>query len=511
MDDFEKGYKFAIRHSDGVYAGSFGAEYVRSVEDAINELYRRMNAYEYYKATKPAQESLKGFIAEEFAAGTANVDAAVKGSGQRFSVPQSHDLGSIDVAELGGEAAYQLKFYESPYQTVRALGTTLFDRYHSSKAASSMDFDSWAASVGRVGAKPSDLLYDGQLGLVAKDKLEACKQEAFKLLAKSKALGKEDEADRWQKVSDFLVDRVRGENGIEGRALELADARQKAVDVSSGKALDPVDDGMTSADVIHIQNILRQSLKAGATAAAVSAALRVAPEIYRAIDRLISEGKLDKENIRAIGAATLDGGATGFINGTAAATVTALACKGTFGSAIKAAAGKALGPTVIGTLVVMTVEACKDAYLLARGEKTQEDFANGIFQGAFTSAVALAGAGIATIVSGGAALPVLIGSIVGSAAGSLAFSPAKSCVLKLATTTGFSFFGLVQQDYELPDTTAQRLGLKRPSLNRAKLSTFKPERALTHESKVKQASVHTIDVAYNERGIVGVNKVGYLP
>lgn len=195
MDDFEKGYDFAIRHSDGLYAGRFGADYVRSVEDAIGELYRRMNAYDYYKATKPAQESLKGFLAEEFAAGTANVDAAVKGSSQRFFVPQSRDLGSIDVAELGGEAAYQLKFYENPYRTVRALGTTLFDRYHSSKASASMDFDSWAASVGRSGAKPSDLLYDGQLGLVAKDKLEACKQEAFKLLANSKALGKEDEVD----------------------------------------------------------------------------------------------------------------------------------------------------------------------------------------------------------------------------------------------------------------------------------------------------------------------------
>lgn len=511
MDDFEKGYNFAIEHSDGLYAADFGAGYVRNVEDAISELYRRMNAYDYYKATEPAQESLKGFLAEEFAAGTANIDAALKGSSQRFYVPQSRGLGSVDVAERGGDALYQLKFYKSPYQTVRALGTTLFDRYHGLKAAATMDFDTWAASVGRSGANRFDLLYEGQLGLVAEDKLEACRDEAFRLLARSKDLGNEEEIVRWQKVSDALVDRVRGEKGVKGRPLRLADARQKAIDVSNGKTLDSADDGIAVSDVIQVQNILRQSLRAGATAAAVSAALKVAPEIYRAIDLLISDGKLDKDSIRAIGAATLDGSATGFVNGTATAAVTALACKGAFGSMIKAAVSKTLGPTVIGTLVVMTIEACKNAYLFARGEKTQQDFANSIFQGAFTSVVVLVGAGIATLVSGGAALPVLIGSIVGSAAGSLAFSPAKSCVLKLASTTGFSFFGLVQQDYELPDSTAYSLGLKRAVLKRPKVATFVPEQVQTHNPKVKRANVHTINIAYNNRGIIEINKVGYLP
>ena len=57
---------------------------------------------------------------------------------------------------------------------------------------------------------------------------------------------------------------------------------------------------MTASEVIQIQNVLQQSLKAGATAAAVSAALKVAPEIYRAIDQLIADGELDEDSIRAI-------------------------------------------------------------------------------------------------------------------------------------------------------------------------------------------------------------------
>lgn len=509
MDDFERGYEFADSHGSGLYSAEMGAEYVHEVEAAIAELYRRMNAYDYYKATKPAQESLKGLIAEEFAAGTANVDAVVKGSGERFAVLQSHDLGSVDVAGTSG-AAFQLKVYENPYQTVRALGTTLFDRYNGLNAASSMSFDEWAISVGRPGANPSDLLYEGQFGLVASDKLDACKIEASKLVARNKALERESEVARWEKVVDSLTDRIRGRGGVESRPITVAEARQKAVDISSGRVLNPADDHMTVSEVIRMQDVLRQSLKSGVTAAVISAAFKAAPEIYRAIDYLIAEGELDENSIRAIGAATFDGGATGFVNGTAAAAITTMACKGAFGRTIMSAASRAIGPTVIGTLVVMTIETCKDAYLMAKGEKTRQDFASGVIQGAFMSAVTLAGAGIASIVTGGAALPVLIGSIVGSAAGGLAFVPIKSCVLKMAGDSGLSFFGLAQRGYELPESTARELGIKRASFKAAQFVTAESNGSEVQGAKVKQARVHTIGFSSNGWDMVEVNKIGYI-
>lgn len=512
MGSFEEGYDFAVRQAGGTYAAGVGSSYVREVESTIRELYRRMNAYDYYKATKPAQDSLKGFIAEEFAAGTANVDAAVRGSRERFAVLQSHDLGSIDVASMGGSgSAYQLKMYGNPRQTVRALGTTLYDRYYSSRSAASMSFDDWAASVGRAGGKPGDLLYEGQAGLVAGDKLEACKNEAFRLLAKNRALGKKGEAARWQKVADLLTDRVHGEKGVEGRPLSLEEARRMAVDVSSGKSLDPSDQGMTTAEVIKLQNVLSQSLKAGASAAAISAAMKVAPEIYRAIDRLVAEGELDEESLRAIGAATLEGGATGFVNGTATAAITAAACKGALGKTIMNAASKSMGPAVIGTLVVLTIEACKDAYLVAKGEKSGEELASNLAQGTFASVVMLAGVGIASIVTGGAAIPMLVGSFVGSAAGGLAFAPVRSCVLKIASESGFTFFGLIQQDYALPERTVRELGIQRAQFKVAPVSTVNPGSSSAQGAKAKHASLHTIGISYNERGIVGVNKIGYIP
>lgn len=509
MNEFEQGYAFAVKQGSATWGAAAASDYVHQVEGAIDELYRRMNAYDYYKATVPAQESLKGFIAEEWAAGTANVDAAVKGRQALAEVLKSTELGSVDVATLEG-GIYQLKFYSDPSGTVKALGTTFREVYSASKASASMSFEEWAASKGLAGRLPADLLYEGQWGVVAADKLADCQTEAFKRLAKAKALGRPDEVARWQKVSDALTDRIETTDGVSSRPLTLEDARQKAIAVSSNKELSPEADGMTTAELVKVQNLMTQALKAGATAAAVSAVVKMVPEIYKAIDYLITEGELDEESLRAIGAATLDGGATGFINGSATAAITVAAGKGVFGQAIKAAISKPLGPTVIGTLVVLTVETCRDAYLMARGQRTANDFASNLVQGVFVTVLSLAGAAIASAVAPEATIPMLIGSAVGSAVGCLAFAPVKSCILRASTVSGFTFFGLIEQDESLPPQLLKELGIKGARYKVAEYRTERLDEPSFQAPSAKMAGLHTLGVRQLSRDVIGVNKVGYV-
>ena len=509
MNEFEQGYAFAVKQGSATWGAAAASDYLHQVEGAIDELYRRMNAYDYYKATVPAQESLKGFIAEEWAAGTANVDAAVKGRQALAEVLKSTELGSVDVATLEG-GIYQLKFYSDPSGTVKALGTTLREVYSASKASASMSFEEWAASKGLAGRLPADLLYEGQWGVVAADKLADCQTEAFKRLAKAKALGRPDEVARWQKVSDALTDRIETADGVSSRPLTLEDARQKAIAVSSNKELSPEADGMTTAELVKVQNLMTQALKAGATAAAVSAVVKMVPEIYKAIDYLITEGELDEESLRAIGAATRDGVATGFINGSATAAITVAAGKGVFGQAIKAAISKPLGPTVIGTLVVLTVETCRDAYLMARGQRTANDFANNLAQGVFVTVLSLAGAAIASAVAPEATIPMLIGSAVGSAVGCLAFAPVKSCILRASTVSGFTFFGLIEQDESLPPQLLKELGIKGARYKVAEYRTERHDEPSFQAPSAKMAGLHTLGVRQLSRDVIGVNKVGYV-
>ena len=81
----------------------------------------------------------------------------------------------------------------------------------------------------------------------------------------------------------------------------------------------------------------------------------------------------------------------------------------------------------------------------------------------------------------------------------MAFKPVSSCVMKVCINSGVTFFGLVEQDYEVPKRLLSMLGIKGASIKTARVKT----------AAVLTAALHTADVAFFERGLVGVNKVAY--
>ena len=287
------------------------------IQLVTEELYSAMNSYDHCKNSKAAQDSLKGFLAEEWAFGTANVDAAVKRVGAKGIRLDSHDLGSADVA--WGADQYQLKFLTDPKNIARKLATTLRDSHNGRpKRYADLSFDERADEKGFTGKTPDDLLYGDMSGLIPSDKLEAAKQYTLMRIERAKGRGLDEEVRRWTKVRDSLTDRIKTPEGVEGRPAMNEEMRRKAIDVSSKKKLDPADDGMTASQLIAASDIVKQSLKAGGTAAALSTALSVAPEIYRAIDYLIAEGEIDDEHLKSLGTAACAGAANGFVSGSAA-------------------------------------------------------------------------------------------------------------------------------------------------------------------------------------------------
>ena len=508
MNDFDRGYEFAALNTLGVYYGSDSAKWINDVEGAIEKLYSAMNSYDHYKNSVQAQESLKGFLAEEWAFGTANIDAAVKRVSQEGSRLDSHDLGSADVR--WDEDLYQLKFLTDPKSIARKLGTTLGDSYSSrAKRYKDLSFEEWAKLKGFEGKSPDDLLYADMKGLVPPDELEEVRQYAVKRIERARSRGLNAEVDRWTKVRDNLTDRVRADNGVEGREATNAEMREKAVKVSNGEKLDPADDNLTTAQLIETEAILKSSLKAGASAAAISAALKVAPEIYRSIDYMIQEGEIDEEHIKAIGAAAIGGAASGFVTGSATAAITAAAGKGLFGQTIKSAAMSSKGANVIAALVVLTVEACRDSYLVVSGRMKPVEMASGLSQSALLAVCGFAGAAVAAAVSGGAAIPILIGSFAGTAVGGLGLSTGGSCVMRVCVDNGVTFFGLVEQDYEIPQPLLKKLGLKSATVKSAEVRSAQVNAPRLSTPKIKTAQLHTVDIAFIERDLVGVNKVGY--
>ncbi|RDB57947.1 hypothetical protein C1881_06655 [Slackia isoflavoniconvertens] len=159
---------------------------------------------------------------------------------------------------------------------------------------------------------------------------------------------------------------------------------------------------------------------------------------------------------------------------------------------------------------LLTMETCRNSYLVASGQIEPVEMASNMGQSVFSTVMMLGGAAVATALTGGATFPVLIGSFAGGAAGSMAFRPVSSCVMKVCVNSGITFFGLVEQDYGVPKRLLSMLGIKGASIKTARVKTAAVSTAPRLSApSVKTACLHTADVVFFERGLVGVNKVAY--
>lgn len=70
-------------------------------------------------------------------------------------------------------------------------------------------------------------------------------------------------------------------------------------------------------------------------------------------------------------------------------------------------------------------------------------------------------------------------------------------------------FGLVEQNYELPEAVLKEMGVEIVPINRAKVGTATVDRTQP-TSNIKRSVYETINITVLRRGIIGVNKIGYV-
>lgn len=104
----------------------------------------------------------------------------------------------------------------------------------------------------------------------------------------------------------------------------------------------------------------------------------------------------------------------------------------------------------------------------------------------------------------------MLGSFLGSIVGSLVYDAGKRVCLSFCVELGFTFFGLVKQDYVLPKDVIESLGLKvfkyeKFIFNTPDIKKFEPKRF-----NYKKFEPNTINIYFLRRGVIGVNKVGYV-
>lgn len=503
MEKVEEGFKFAERQYGLQYAVAVGDDYIADINDAIDDAVVNLTDLAQRNINKNNKQ-LGGDIAEIWHEGTFNINAAIKRSTDHATAGRVNTLGSPDVV-LDSGAEYSLKYYASAMGSGKAQAASPFFEYRSNGGKKSIEeYLQMHPEFTREQALGSPL-YEGQYRLIPDDQLEEAKAWLRRKALDEIARGDGQEQryiDAYnmlaQKNGHAVIDNGHGVHSIPLTKHESTELAQLAKENN----IDPQRWGLTTENLVSFDDILQGSFKAGTSAALIDMVFKVAPEIFKAIDYLIKTGEIDLEAFKKVGVAAISGAAQGFIVGSISYAITASCKAGMLGQSLKN-----LDPHVAGAIAVVAFDTLCNAIKVARGEMSLVGMVGNFTQDAFVSACMLAGGAVLQPVLG--PLGYLLGSILGSAVGGLAYSMGRNIVLSLCVNHGFTAFGLVEQNYKLPEGLLRKAGFPIFESPKFEYKKFQTDVFKAPSFEFKHFDYETIGITILKRGFIDISTVGY--
>jgi hypothetical protein len=473
--ELQQGWEFAASIVGAHYSGDMASNYVNKVQEAIQQLEYSINNHPY-RGQDVAH--FQGYVQEVWHEGTFNVDAVAQDVVDRAHVLNSHVKGSIDI-QLDSGKSYSAKSYVTGAKS--AVAQAAFD-----------------GDTGKA-------VYSGQERLIPTDQLADAKDAAHRRMIRN-SLTRKDVSEAYRETEARLTDSLSHE-GVESKTASRSELEEMA---HQGKEQNFKADeaGVTADSTIKMEYMMKQALKAGYTAAAISVALQLAPEIYNAIDYLIKNGEIKLSQIQHLGEKGITAGAEGFLKGSVTCSLAIMCEKEALGEALKEA-----DPTHIAYAVVIVMQTVKNSIMVAAGKMTAKQMGAQLVDILLITGGYAMGAHIGGMIGQalGFELPVvgyLLGSLVGTAF-SVTYNIGKKKFISFCVDTGFTCFGLVDQNYELSDEVLANMGIETIPIPRTNVNlTYIDVISTSHQ--IEQAEYETIDITMLKRGVIGINKVGYV-
>lgn len=253
---------------------------------------------------------------------------------------------------------------------------------------------------------------------------------------------------------------------------------------------------------------INRAMKAGLTAAAITAITKLVPELYKAIDYLIKNRQIDLSGFQMSGKNIFTASGEAFLRGSIAYCVEMAIQEGLLGNTIKQ-----VNPSIVGVAVMVVLGTIKDSILVAIGKMTTKEMGANFVDTLVVSSGYLLGIKIGSILVQ-ALCPQLpgisyaIGSLLGCSI-AVVYSMSKKKFISFCVDTGITCFGLVDQDYKLPDEALKALGVHCIPIPKTEIHQIKVERVVT-DVLIDRLEYETIDITILSRGIIGINRVGYI-
>ena len=178
--------------------------------------------------------------------------------------------------------------------------------------------------------------------------------------------------------------------------------------------------------------------------------------------------------------------------------------QGRFGQVIKN-----MNSSVIGAMALIIFETVKDSLLLAAGKLSPREMGIRFVDNTISTSIMLAtGAFFQNLMPTLPIIGYLIGTLLGSAI-AVVFNIGKNKLISFCVDSGFTAFGLVEQNYQIPEEVLKEMGVDVIPIPRVEVPTVEIERTPVG-SDIRRIDYDTIKFTVLKRGLIGVNRVGYV-
>lgn len=493
-----------------------GGKYLKDLHTQIELFKQDVNSYQNNK-----NPSAHGYLAEVWHKNTFDIDAIAKRTGEHTIIPPT-TFASADVkGNWGGQ--YQLKYCNDAWYSAKNQGITYNERYHI-----------YNKSLEKQGKTPVSIqeflrlrgidenininlpIYEAQARLIPSDQIEdakvALKNAIDKELYNQNNPGRRELSKRYQDVLDKLTDHVESPNGAKSMPLTLEESKVLQSLAMKG-SFDPAKYDITLAKKADRLYLTKSTLKSGLNSAIYDATFRVLPDIVESLSVLIKDGTISQEQISSIAKQGGSAAVEGFFLGCSVAVIENCSKSGVWGKEMQSLALKR-NPAFNNVVVVMAttmVETMKDAIQVSSNKMDKRVFIQRLEKRVFMAACGhVVGSASQSVLPFAPVVGYMIGSFVGVVLGDFAFEVKEKAFMSLCVDYGFTCFGLVEQNYELPTSVKKYLGLDYFEFDEMNFDSFVPDRMQLDKFEFDKFEFDKLDIKLVKRGVIGIRKVGYV-
>jgi hypothetical protein len=465
MSNFADAYFSASKDFSAVGGALESTAFVNDVQVAINSALLAMKR-ESVRLANVDVNYVKGNLAEFWHAETLKVTAVAKGNEKVWAEALVNGKTGQDVAYGNSSEAYmaELKYYGSAQKTAGELSNPAY--------------------VGSQKITPSDQLE----GVIAESRKQSARNQNIR----------PEVAAAYQDTADNVSDRIEVD-GIASKPLTEGDAKKIATELKKDGEINPDKYGLNTEGFVEWADIVRESGNAALHAAAFSAALTAAPHVYRILDKCLKTGELDARLISEGAGHVLSSSSAAGLRGGLAAVITGSCKSGLMGASLKG-----LSPTAIGMATAMALNSIENSWRYAQGQISAKELAFNSSRDAVALMMGGGGAALGQMLIPVPILGALLGNLVGSTIGAVGVSYANNKVLGICVESGWTFWGLVDQSYVVPEHVLREAGfdLFAPQY-------FKPELFAVNKFNVQRFQTDRHGFTFLRRGVIAFNTVGF--